>query len=283
MEPPRRARVTRSEAGGSRWEVATRELPAGLRPHVRELLGYGEASVLPRVQRQFPLPQVVVIIEFGPPIRVHDGAGVPSRYAGGFVAGLSDAWSDTGHDGAQAGMQLNLTPIGARLVFGVALSELTGHIVHLDDLLPPTHRGLAARLAACADWDDRFDMVESFIAARLAAARVAVDTVAWACQRIEASAGAVDIGRLAGELGYSSKHLVALFRDRVGVPPKLLARLVRFDRLIHRLKTGPASTWAALAAEFGFADQAHLTREVRGFTGVTPTGVRALLGELVIA
>ncbi len=65
-----------------------------------------------------------------------------------------------------------------------------------------------------------------------------MNTVAWACQRIEASAGAVDIGRLAGELGYGSKHLIALFRDRVGVPPKLLARLVRFDHLVRRLDDG---------------------------------------------
>lgn len=281
--PLRRARVTRSEAGDSRWEVATRELPARLRGHVRGLMGYGEASALPCLRREFPLPQVVVIIEFGPPIRVHDGAGVASRYAGGFVAGLHDCWTDTGHDGSQRGIQLNLTPIGARLLFGVALSELAGRVVHLDDLLPRAHRGLAERLAGLPDWDDRFDMVESFIDARLAEARVAVDTVAWACRRIEASAGAVDIGGLAGELGYSGKHLIALFRDRVGVPPKLLARLVRFDHLVRRIKSGPPGTWADLAAEFGFADQAHLTREIRGFTGVTPTGVRALLGELSLA
>ena len=280
VEPRRRARVTRSEAGGSRWEVATRELPAGLRAHVRDLLGYSEATALPCLRREFPLPQVVVIIEFGPPIRVHDGDGPPSRYAGGFVAGLNDCWTETGHDGAQAGIQLNLTPIGARLLFGVALSELAGRVVHLDDLLPRAHRGLAERLAARPDWDDRFDMVESFIAARLAEARLEVGMVAWACRRIEASAGAVDIGGLASELGYSGKHLIALFRDRVGVPPKLLARLVRFDHLVRRLKRGPQTTWAALAAEFGFADQAHLTREIRGFTGVTPTDARALLGDL---
>ncbi|PCC68031.1 AraC-type DNA-binding protein [Nannocystis exedens] len=283
MDPRRRARVTRSEAGGSRWEVATRELPAGLRAHVRGLLGYSEATPLPNLRRQFPLPQVVVIIELGPPIRVHDPDGAPSRYAGGFVAGLHDCWTDTGHDGSQRGIQLNLTPIGARLLFGVALSELAGRVVHLDDLLPRAHRNLAERLAALPDWDGRFDMVESFIASRLAEARVEVDTVAWACRRIEASAGAVDIGGLADELGYSGKHLIALFRDRVGVPPKLLARLVRFDHLVRRLKSGPPATWAELAAELGFADQAHLTREIRSFTGITPTGARARLSDPTFA
>ncbi|MFY0541128.1 hypothetical protein [Nannocystis pusilla] len=149
MDPHRRARVTRSVAGDSRWEVATRELPAGLQAHVRGLLGYSEATALPCLRREFPLPQVVVIIEFGPPIRVHDGDGKPSRYAGGFVAGLNDCWTETGHDGAQAGIQLNLTPIGARLLFGVALSELAGRVVHLDDLLPRAHRAWPSASPRC--------------------------------------------------------------------------------------------------------------------------------------
>jgi AraC-like DNA-binding protein len=283
MDPRRRARVIRSEAGGSRWELATRELPPPLRPHVRGLVGYDEVAPAPCLRRELPLPQVVVIIEFGPPLRVHDDAGAASRYAGGFVAGLGDRPTATAHDGAQRGIQLNLTPVGARLVFGVALHELTGRVVHLDDLLPPGERGLADRLAALPSWDERFDAVEALLAARLAAATVPVDVVAWACRRIEASAGGVDIGRLADELGYSGKHLITLFRDRVGVPPKRLARLVRFDHLIRRLRAGPPATWAELAAELGFADQAHLTREIRRFTGVTPTGVRALLGELEVA
>jgi AraC-like DNA-binding protein len=85
------------------------------------------------------------------------------------------------------------------------------------------------------------------------------------------------MGELAAELGFSRKHVVSLFRDHVGLPPKLYAEVVRFDRLTRRLKTGPDASWARLALELGFADQAHLAREVRRFAGVTPREIRLLV------
>jgi len=85
---------------------------------------------------------------------------------------------------------------------------------------------------------------------------------------------------LARELGYSRKHVVDLFRDQVGVPPKLLARIVRFDRLVRHVKRGGGGTWADLALELGYYDQAHLARDVKQFAGTTPTGVRPLLTDL---
>ena len=82
---------------------------------------------------------------------------------------------------------------------------------------------------------------------------------------------------LSAELGFSRKHLRALFREHVGLAPKLYAELVRFARLTARLKATPDVSWASLAFELGFADQAHLAREVRRFSGVPPTEVRLLL------
>ena len=62
--------------------------------------------------------------------------------------------------------------------------------------------------------------------------------------------------------------------------PKLLARLVRFDRLMERLRRGPPTTWAALALELGYSDQSHLVRDVKQFSGATPTRVRALMEDV---
>ena len=93
-------------------------------------------------------------------------------------------------------------------------------------------------------------------------------------RRIEETGGAVEMRALARELGYSRKHVITLFRDHVGLPPKLLARIVRFDGLLRQLRTGAATSWADLALDCGYYDQAHLVREVRRFTGLTPTEAR---------
>ena len=90
----------------------------------------------------------------------------------------------------------------------------------------------------------------------------------------------MDIAALSRELGYSHKHLVSLFRDQIGLSPKLAARLLRFDRLVRELRLGPRP-WAKLAYELGFSDQAHLAREVRRFAGLTPSALLDHLGQPV--
>jgi AraC-like DNA-binding protein len=84
---------------------------------------------------------------------------------------------------------------------------------------------------------------------------------------------------LARELGYSQKHVIHLFREHVGVPPKLLARIVRFERLMRCLRAGTVESWSELALRFGYYDQSHMVHDVRRFTGATPTEARALLAE----
>nr|QKW93667.1 AraC family transcriptional regulator [Vitiosangium cumulatum] len=276
-----RTKVIHSGAGQSRWELASRPIPPCLRPYVRGWLGYREATPGGGLSRELPAPRVVVIFEFGPPIQVFEsGSEVQSsRYTGGFVAGLHEQFALTRHDGFQAGLQLDLTPIGARLLFGLPMSELTEQVFSLADLLPLEHRRICERLASLSSWDARFDLVERLLQERLAAPATSTALMAWASRRIEASGGAIDIRQLARELGYSSKHLITLFRNHVGVAPKFYASLVRFDRLVQHLKSGRAGRWADLALELGYSDQAHLAREVRRFSGTTLTELRALGAE----
>jgi methylphosphotriester-DNA--protein-cysteine methyltransferase len=79
-----------------------------------------------------------------------------------------------------------------------------------------------------------------------------------------ASGGAVPIGRLVREVGWSHRHLIARFRQQVGLAPKTAARLVRFERMWRRLDQPRPPAWAELAV-----------REFHRFTGTTPTGFLA--------
>ena len=156
-----RARVIAERCGPVHWELATRGPAPHLRCAIRELQGYSERAPWPIVRREYPAPVVVAIIEFGPPIRIFDsGQDVTSAtYDGGFSAGISDSFTVTEHAGYQAGIQMNLTPLGARLIFGLPMSELTGRVVALRDILGPDYDSLAEKLAEAPDWDTRFDFV----------------------------------------------------------------------------------------------------------------------------
>jgi AraC-like DNA-binding protein len=71
--------------------------------------------------------------------------------------------------------------------------------------------------------------------------------------------------------------VVTLFDEHVGVTPKVLARIVRLDRLVRHLRLARDESWASLAPRFGFFDQPHLTREVKRMTGLTPATLRRVL------
>jgi AraC-like DNA-binding protein len=279
MRGPARAKVEQGSDGGVRWERAARPLPAVLRPWVTQCDGYGEWAGEPVARLEMPGPRVVVILEIGAPIRVHDPAD-PAKlttFAGGFVAGLDDRSTLTTHDGIQRGIQIDLTPTAARRCFDRPMSELRGQVVPLVDLLPRSERHLCERLAALGDWDARLEAVESLLAERITACRADTRLAEWATRRIEACGGALDLDTLARELGYSSKHVISLFHEHVGMTPKRFARVVRFDRLVRHLRGGGAGSWAELAARFGWFDQAHLSNDVKRIVGVSPSEAREKL------
>jgi AraC-like DNA-binding protein len=275
------AQVVRQSAGGVSWEIAIRAPAPALRPFIRDFCGYTEHGAPGLVRRtEFPGPQVVVVFDLGPPIAVLDNrdAHRVCRYPSGFVAGLDDRYTLTEHEGFQHGLQLNLTPLGARLFFDRPMSEIVGRVVHFNDLVPPEHRCATEQLASLRDWDARFDFIEELVADRISRASASATNrpIAWAYTQIQRSGGTVEMQRLADALGYSRARLVALFRDQVGFPPKLVARIVRFERVIKHLKLGGHGSWADLAIAFGYYDQAHLVRDMRQFTGMTPTQARAI-------
>ena len=83
------------------------------------------------------------------------------------------------------------------------------------------------------------------------------------------SGGRVRVRALAADLGWSPRRLIERFRDHVGLPPKAAARVIRLDRAVSALRSGTPRI-AEVAAACGYADQAHLGRELRELGGITP-------------
>lgn len=265
----------RTENRSSHWEVAIRQPDPKMAPFMHRALGYRERACRPLARREIPSSKVIVVIELGPSLEVaaRNDRGRMASFSGGFVAGLDDAAGCSQHAGFQLGMRIDLTPQGAHRIFGVPMSDLSGRIVALSDLLPAKHHNLAEQLHDLSSWDARFDLLERVISEQLAASESQHEAITWAAQRIEESCGGLNIGELVRKLGYSHKHTLRLFNTYIGMSPKLLARLVRFDHLRRAIASTPASL-AELAARFGYSDEAHLIREVRHFAGTSPSELR---------
>jgi AraC-like DNA-binding protein len=265
-------KVVRHDSPLGRWEMASRDPAALLRGHVRDYVGYVEVTPGPLRRREVPSTDITLIISFGPAIAVSDpGApATPANRRTSFVAGLHDAPVLTEHAGYQHGIEVRLAPLAARRLFAVPMHTLAHQVVALEDLLGRDAERLAERLYDTPGWGPRFALLDDVIARRLDAALPPPPGVAWAWGRLRDTHGALPVGALAAELGWSRRHLAAQFREQVGLPPKLLARILRFDRVIARLRHADPERWAEIAYDCGYYDQAHFNRDFRAFAGSTP-------------
>lgn len=87
---------------------------------------------------------------------------------------------------------------------------------------------------------------------------------------IDRSGGGVRIETLADGLGVTRQHLAAQFRAKVGLTPKMYARVCRFRRATEALARPGAPDWAQLAFDCGYFDQSHLIHDFQQFSGGTP-------------
>ncbi|MGH2587928.1 MAG: helix-turn-helix domain-containing protein, partial [Dehalococcoidia bacterium] len=142
--------------------------------------------------------------------------------------------------------------------------------VAFEDVFGPDARALLEQLRAAASWEARFSILDRALTARLAEAPAPSTEVARAWCRLQRTNGCLDIGTLAAELGWSRKHLIARFREQIGLPPKTLARILRFNRAVRLLNRNDTMHWTAIAHDCGYYDQAHLIRDFRQFAGTTP-------------
>jgi AraC-like DNA-binding protein len=243
-----------------------------LRGYVLSYCSYDERTSSFARRRELPSGRVVLIVNLGEPIRVLGRAGGAgwSEQPQGFLAGLHDTFALTETRGSQRGVQVDLSPVGAHLLLGIPMHELAHRVVTLEELFGRGGALLREAVAEAAGWQARFAVIDDFLLARLDDARSPVPSVTRAFGRLHESGGRVSVGALAAEIGCSRRHLTAQFREQVGVPPKLLARILRFERVIALLDSGAAIGWAELAHVCGYYDQAHLIRDFRQFAGSPP-------------
>jgi AraC-like DNA-binding protein len=243
-----------------------------LSPYVRRYYGFREETGAPTRRREGPGTDVVIVLSFGPLWRISDATS-PARAPeclSSFVGGLRMTSVLTEHDGLSHGMQVSLTPLGARALFALPMHELAGCVLPLESLLGAEAGVLVERLASIEAWPDRFAALELALARRLADASAPTPGVLWAWSRLEETHGTVPVRKLRAELGWSTKRLVRRFREEVGLTPKSLSRLLRFERAVALLEGGNRSGLARIALASGYYDQAHLTNEFRRITGATP-------------
>jgi AraC-like DNA-binding protein len=205
------------------------------------------------------------------------GNADPAKPPGSFTAavgGLHDRPARIAQGDPQTGLQLRLTWRGARALLGVPAATLAGDTVDLHALLGRGAAVLLERLATADGWAQRFAVLDAELAALLARGRGERGIrpeVGYAWDRLAETGGNLRIEELAREVGWSRRHLAEVFRAETGLAPKAAARVIRFEDACDRLRSIDHPSLARVAAEAGYVDQAHLSRDFRDLAGIPAT------------
>lgn len=244
-----------------------------LAPFVRRYIGYRFVGFSPGVHRGLPSRHLTMVLSLGEPTRVGASPeeGVRARGRVSLVGGLGTAPAYIAHDGNQYGVQLELTPAGARCLLGVPAGELRDATVDLGTLIGPRATEMVERMTLAPGWSQRFAVLDEVLARRTDRLAPALPWLDHAWRRVLTSGGTIHVDGLASDLGWSRRHLSGRFTSEYGLSPKEVARVVRFERSKVLLASPHRPALADLALTCGFYDQAHLAREWNDLAGVPPT------------
>ncbi|GAA1775057.1 helix-turn-helix domain-containing protein [Streptomonospora arabica] len=253
---------------------------AALAPLLQAYWGYRYDAGRPVWRREPPMGVVTVVLNLGASFDVGwvsrgPGACHRAREATGFVAGVHDTAAFTADAGAQSGIELNLSPLGAYALLGAPARVYAREVVDLADALGPGAGGLVERIAEAPAWSERFALLDAALLGRLDTAALPHPDIARAWSVLAASRGRAGVGQLCRDTGRSRRLLAAGFGEQVGLPPKTMARILRFRAALARLRVPGPVSFAEVAADCGYYDQAHFSRECADLAGCTPSRLRA--------
>ncbi|MFJ6759477.1 MULTISPECIES: helix-turn-helix domain-containing protein [unclassified Streptomyces] len=268
-------RAPEPAAGGA--ESVRSRPAAALRGQIIAYHGYRLPEGRPRTRLEVPDGVVTVVIALAGGLSLT--AGGPAQGASSFLSGLRTTATRGEHPGGLHGIEVTFSALGAYRTFGIPMRYFTEAFVDLSDLLGRTAAHLVEQLQQTESWADRFALLDAvFLSCGADRGGTVSPEVREALRRLWADSRPEALSSIAGEVGWSSRHLRDRFGQQVGLAPKAVARVARLQRALRLQSLGLDG--AEVAAFGGFHDQAHCIREFKAMTGLTPSRFAARRGGL---
>jgi AraC-like DNA-binding protein len=220
-------------------------------------------------ERLLPDGCVELILNFGAQFQEHKEAGPAELQPRGIVVGQMTQPVLVSSTGPVLLIGIRFLPGGSYPFFHIPPDELTNRIATVADIEATLDREFSERLVDAPRPIAKISIIQSLLLKRLNARVDKGLSLQPAISRIVRSAGRTSIDSLSSDLGITGRQLERRFLNEVGLGPKLLCRIFRFQQVFHAVERSD-SNWAAIAADCGYYDQAHLIRDFRQFAGQTP-------------
>ena len=256
--------------------VFRRVQPPGELGRLIESVWYARGFVPYEQEQIAPTGSTVGAVVLGDPIRqtAANGAGEQLLATTGFLVGPHDEPMINAPTGETHAVGIVTTPVGCRPLFDLNPTDLAGRVVDLESWWPPAamlRRLLLDLVEQEAEPDRLLAETVAFLDGRARLIDSGVDRIERAVAMVEADPSR-PIAEVAAAVGLSHGHLDEEFARLVGLGPRALSRLLRMRRLLAELNDSvDGGVWSELAIRHGWYDQAHMNRDFKRHTGVSPT------------
>jgi AraC-like DNA-binding protein len=228
----------------------------------------GDGSIGPSPpERILPDGCVELILNFGDRFLQHDGFQTKLQPRN-FLVGQMTGPILISASGRVELLGVRFQPGGTRLFVEIPAYAFTDRVVELDGLSSTLERDLLRVCENAPALSEKAKVVDAYLAARVNGSKRDLQLLKLATRVIDCR-GLVSVDQLAADAGVSARQLERRFLNEVGIGPKLLARIVRFQQVFRAVEQCEVR-WAAVAFECGYYDQAHLIRDFKQFAQQTP-------------
>jgi len=248
-----------------------------------------ESAAAPSLEPERILPDgcTEIVFHLADAFDQHDGEGSAQRQPLALLVGQMRRYLLIKPTGRVSVLGVRFWPGGAYPFLAIPQDEIAGQVIALDAVWGAITRELHSRIAEGATAADRVKQVETILLARLSNFRRHDDGAMQAIGLILRSGGCVPIERLAESMGVGLRRLDRTFNTRVGLTPKSLCRIVRFQRALKMIEQNETRRdWVRIALDCGYYDQPHFIKEFSAIAGIGPTSYFAgqnAISELFIA
>lgn len=178
-------------------------------------------------------------------------------------------------------VRVGFHPGGLYRLLGISMAEMVDESYDATDVFGNKLLEVNNRLQEAGTFDEIHVVIENFLLKKLSVLKRALpfDIAMLELLRLH---GNVSIDKMASMACLSVRQFERVSKERIGLPPKLFARLVRFSKA-YRLKESSAKlSWTSIAYECGYFDQMHLIRDFKEFAGVAPSIIEKELANTPI-
>lgn len=252
-----------------------RELRPFVRAYAQRTTGAFDAELVQRVPASL---EQILEFEFGTPptIDYWDGTSEPAHRLA-IVGAHSFPRASLRLSGGVESFAIFLQPVALQHLIGLPARHLADRSYHAGDVLGVQVETFWSVLAQAGSFMERVRLTESFLLRMPPVHKTtAIASVAMVVCRAQ---GRVRVDEMATRASLSVRQFERQFEREVGMPPKLFARIARFQCALDVKLAAPARTWLDVAHSTGYCDQMHLVRDFKSLSGISPTLLMTQLGD----